>query len=66
MNWAKIWMDLFGTTTLWGLDMGFWVSMGVVALIVILMNVIFWCLKPKKQNPNADKNKNLFKEKNGY
>ena len=23
MNWAKIWMDLFGTTALWGVDMGF-------------------------------------------
>lgn len=42
MNWTKIWMNLFGTASLWGLDMGFWVSMSVVLLIVILMNVIFW------------------------
>lgn len=48
MNWAKIWIDLFGTTTLWGLDMGFWVSISIVALIVILMNLIFWCIKPKQ------------------
>ncbi len=41
MNRAKIWMDIFGTTTLLGFDMGFWVSMAVVALIVILMNVTF-------------------------
>lgn len=40
-------MNSFGTTSLWGLDMGFWVSMGVVALIVILMNAVFWSLKPK-------------------
>ena len=65
MNWAKIWMDLFGTTSLCGLDMGFWVSMGVVALIVILMNVVFWSLKPKQQNPDADKNTNLSKEAKG-
>lgn len=50
MNWTKIWIDLFGTTTLWGLDMGFWVSISVVILIVILMNVIFWCIKPKKSS----------------
>ena len=68
MNWEKIWMNSFGTTSLWGLDMGFWVSMGVVALIVILMNAVFWSLKPKQQNPEADKNSDLSKEANceGY
>lgn len=50
MNWTILWMDLFGTTALFGLDMGFWVSMTVVALIVILMNVIFWSVKPKVHN----------------
>ena len=48
MNWTKIWMDLFGVTTLWGLDMGFWAATMVVALIVIFMNAVFWNLKPKK------------------
>nr|WP_318686696.1 hypothetical protein [uncultured Acetatifactor sp.] len=48
MNWTEIWIDLFGTITLWGLNMGFWVSMGVVALIVVLMNLVFWCMKPNK------------------
>ena len=40
-------MNLFGTTQLFGLNMGFWVSMAVVAIIVILMNVVFWSMKPK-------------------
>lgn len=48
MNWENIWMTVFGKTTLGGLDMGFWVSMIVVAVIVVLMNVIFWGMKPKK------------------
>lgn len=48
MNWTTIWINLFGKTALWGLDMGFWVSIGAVALIVILMNIIFWSIKPKK------------------
>lgn len=48
MNWAMIWMHLFGTVSIWGIDMGFWVGMAVVLLIVILMNVVFWSLKPKK------------------
>ena len=47
MIWTNVWMKLFGTTALWGLDMGFWVAMAAVALIVILMNVIFWNMKPK-------------------
>ena len=54
MNWAKIWMNLFGTTEFLGIDMGFWVAMAVVLLIVILMNVVFWSMKPKVriyQNP---------------
>lgn len=47
MNWVDFWMKLFGTTELLGLNMGFWASMAVVALIVIFMNVIFWNMKPK-------------------
>lgn len=43
-------MTLFGTTSLFGLDMGFWVAMAVVALIVILMNVVFWGMKSKDKN----------------
>ena len=41
-------MHLFETTTLFGLDIGFWIAMAVVALIVILMNVVFWGMKSKK------------------
>lgn len=48
--WTNIWMTLFGMDTLLGLNMGFWVSMGVTALIVVLMNVIFWGMKPKKKH----------------
>ncbi len=47
MNWTVLWFWLFGTTEFLGLNMGFWVSMGVVALIVVLMNVVFWGMKPK-------------------
>jgi uncharacterized membrane protein len=50
MYLAAIWMRVFGTTSFLGIDMGFWVAMGAVTLIVILMNVIFWSLKPKKHH----------------
>ena len=48
MNWNKIWMSLFGTFEWLGLNIGFWVSMAVVVIIVILINVVFWSMKPKK------------------
>lgn len=46
VNWISLWMKIFGTTEFFGLNMGFWVSMAVVALIVIIMNVVFWSMKP--------------------
>ena len=49
MNWNDIWMTLFGTADLFVLNMDFWVSMAVVALIVIVMNVVFWGMKPRKK-----------------
>ena len=46
MNWVAVWMRLFGTTTLWGLDLGFW-----AALAVIAMNLVFWGMKPAAPRP---------------
>lgn len=52
MNWTSIWINLFGTTSFLGIDMGFWVAMAAVCLIVILMNAVFWGMKPQKRNPS--------------
>ena len=49
MNWKEIWMTIFGTCEWLGLNMGLWVSMAVVLLIVIIMNVVFWGIKPKNK-----------------
>lgn len=46
MNWTQIWIDLFGTSEWLGLNMGFWVANGVVLIIVAIMNVVFWSMKP--------------------
>lgn len=48
MNWKELWMTLFGTCKWLGLNMGFWVSMTTVLLIVIIMNIVFWRMKPKQ------------------
>lgn len=56
MNWNNIWMTLFGAADWLGLNMGFWVSMAVVALIVVVMNVIFWGIKPWKKAPGEASN----------
>ena len=52
VNWNEIWMKLFGTTEWLGLNMGFWVSMAVVVLIVIIMNLVFWGMKPQEKKPD--------------
>ena len=48
MKWSTIWIKLFGTTSLFGVDMGFWVSISAVLLSVLAMNLVFWGMKPKK------------------
>ena len=55
MNWKELWMTLFGTTKWLGLNIGFWVSMAAVVLIVIVMNVVFWGMKPKKAKTDKPK-----------
>ena len=42
MKWTELWLRLFGTTELFGLNMGFWVALAVVAAVVIAMNLLFW------------------------
>lgn len=54
MMLSNLWMKLFGTTTLWGLDLGFWVAMAAVVLLVVLMNVIFWSMKPKHEKESEN------------
>ena len=49
MNFTNLWMTLFHTTTWFGIDLGFWVSMGISLLVAILMNIVFWNTKPYKK-----------------
>lgn len=49
MNWTNLWLKLFGTTEWLGLNMGFWVALAAVAVVVIAMNVICWGMKPRKK-----------------
>ena len=53
MNFAKLWMSIFGTTSWLGIDMGFWVSMGISLFIAIAMNIVFWNMSPY-QNKNHE------------
>ncbi len=57
VNWKALWLHLFGTTQWCGVDLGFWVAMAAVVLIVVGMNLIFWSMKPapkeEEQNPSA-------------
>lgn len=48
MNLNSIWMSVLGTTELHGLNIGFWVSMAIVAVVVLVQNIVFWRMKLKK------------------
>lgn len=52
MKWTNLWISLFGRTEFLGLNMGFWVAMCVVTILVIVMNIVFWGMKPKRDNIN--------------
>ena len=47
MNWKELWLSLWGTTEFLGVDMGFRMAMAMIVLIVIVMNLVAWSLRPK-------------------
>ena len=49
MTLKDLWMTLFHTTNWLGLNIGFWFSMLIVLIIVLIMNVVFWSM-PRKKN----------------
>lgn len=55
MNWTSIWMHIFGTTTFMGIDMGFWVSMGISVIVALSMIIGFWCTKPYDKCKDGEK-----------
>lgn len=60
MNYTKIWLYLFGTTTFLGIDIGFWIAISAVLLIVAIMNIIFWGIVPKmKSNTKLQNHNNI-------
>lgn len=54
MNWTNLWRELFGRTEFFGIDMGFWVAMAAILLLVLLLNVLFWGMKPKHRPPRGE------------
>ena len=60
MNRKNIWMALFGTADLFGLNMGFWVSMAAVTLTMVVMNVAFLGMKPRKKVTEEIKNHKIL------
>ncbi len=56
MNRKNIRMALFGTADLFRLNMGFGVSMAAVAPTMVVMNVAFLGMKPRKKVTEEIKN----------
>ncbi|MCD7709702.1 MAG: hypothetical protein LUI02_07490 [Clostridiales bacterium] len=50
LNWESFFLNVFGTLKGWGgINVGFWVAMIVVALVVLIENIVFWCMKPRPE-----------------
>ena len=56
MNWSNLWISIFGTTEWAGINIGFWLSMSISLLITIIMNVVFWSMKPYKKINSTNEN----------
>lgn len=53
MNWTQLFLKLFGRTELLGINLGFWVAMGICLLVVVSMNLVFWGIKPGSKKKNT-------------
>ncbi len=42
LGWEQLWNTIFGTDTWMGINMGFWVVMGIIAIAVLIQNIVFW------------------------
>lgn len=49
MKWMVFFSDWLGRTEFFGIDLGFWAGMCAVVLMVLVMNLIVWSRKPKKE-----------------
>ncbi|MDO4505684.1 MAG: hypothetical protein Q4B64_01915 [Spirochaetales bacterium] len=47
MNLTQFHINTFGTTELWGLNLGFYFTMLAVFIIVVIENAVFWSMKKK-------------------
>ena len=48
----EIWLTLFGSGEILGLARDFWLFMAAVLLIVVVMNIVFWGMKPQRTGKN--------------
>ncbi len=57
---VNLWLNLFGSVDgPLGLDWGFWVSMLVVCLFVVVQNVYFWSRKPLSDEEVEERRRSL-------
>lgn len=49
MTWSTIFIQLFDTTTFFGIDIRFWIGLSVILLLVCIMEGIAWHLANQVQ-----------------
>ena len=56
MNLTDLYMKIFGTDQFLGINMGFWLSMAISVLVVLIQNLTFWTMKPRYLPSREDHN----------
>ncbi len=45
----RLGMLYFGTAESFGIDLGFWIALFLIMIIVILVNLVCWTMTPKRR-----------------
>ncbi len=48
MNLDDLFVSLFGYKEILNVDISFWVVMAIIALVVVVMNLVYWNTAPSK------------------
>ncbi len=44
LDWNGLWIQIFGTDTLWGYDVSMWIGLLAVIIVVVAMHIVYWIM----------------------
>ncbi len=58
-SWDTVWDSIFGTSELWGLNIGFWVGMILCIIMTVVIIVVCFTVARHKKEPKVDTTKKV-------